>query len=219
MIMRAIALRPASLPAAIIPEGTKTMVQTGVIHGRFQVLHNDHLKYLMAAKARCRHIVVGITNPDPTLTRSNQADPVRSSPSANPLTYYERYVMVRMTLVEEGLGIHEFSVVPLPINVPELYRYYVPLDATFFLTIYDEWGATKLLMFQSLGLKTEILWRKPLAEKGLTAAHVRAEIAAGRPWEHLVPPAAARIMKEMDLLERIREAAAATIPEESRQPH
>jgi len=25
----------------------------GVIHGRFQVLHNDHLKYLLAGKEKC----------------------------------------------------------------------------------------------------------------------------------------------------------------------
>lgn len=43
------------------------MVEQGVIHGRFHILHNDHLKYLLAGKlARC-HLIVGITNPDPTL--------------------------------------------------------------------------------------------------------------------------------------------------------
>ena len=62
------------------------MTDVGVIHGRFQVLHNDHFEYLMAAKSRCRHMVVGITNPDPSLTRSDPADPQRSSPGANPLT-------------------------------------------------------------------------------------------------------------------------------------
>ena len=45
--------------------------KTGVINGRLQVLHNDHLKYLLAGKKRCDHLVVGITNPDPTLTRKD----------------------------------------------------------------------------------------------------------------------------------------------------
>ena len=71
------------------------MIETGVIHGRFQVLHNDHLKYLMAGKSKCQHLVVGITNPDPTLTGPESADPHRDSPFANPLTYVERYTMVR----------------------------------------------------------------------------------------------------------------------------
>ena len=43
------------------------MHKIGVIHGRFQLLHNDHLKYLLAGKKRCEHLVVGITNPDPAL--------------------------------------------------------------------------------------------------------------------------------------------------------
>jgi len=182
------------------------MVETGVIHGRFQVLHNDHMKYLMAGKARCRHLIVGITNPDPMLTRDDKADPHRSSPTANPLTYYERYRIVRSTLAAEGLSIDEFSVVPLPINIPDLYQYYVPLDATFFLTIYDEWGEKKLRMFESLGLKTEVLWRNPLTEKGLSGAEIRQDIASDRPWEHLVPPAVARTMKEMGLIERIKKS-------------
>ena len=42
-------------------------VETGIIHGRFQILHNDHVKYLLAGKQFCRHLVVGITNPDPTV--------------------------------------------------------------------------------------------------------------------------------------------------------
>jgi nicotinamide-nucleotide adenylyltransferase len=180
------------------------MVETGVIHGRFQVLHNDHMKYLMAGKRRCQNLIVGITNPDPMLTRDDQADSLRSSPAANPLTYYERYRIVRATLAEQGLGLHEFSVVPFPINVPDLYRYYVPLDATFFLTIYDEWGEKKLRMFESLNLKTEILWRKPLTEKGLSSADIRQYMAMDQPWEHLVPSAVARTMKELGLVERIR---------------
>ena len=108
------------------------MIEIGVIHGRFQVLHNDHLKYLMAGKAQCRHLVVGITNPDPTLTRPDAADPNRSNSFANPLAYFERYVMVRTVLEEAGVNSSDLSIVPLPINFPELYVYYVPLDATFF---------------------------------------------------------------------------------------
>ncbi|MHA2009472.1 MAG: nicotinate-nucleotide adenylyltransferase, partial [Promethearchaeota archaeon] len=46
----------------------KNRYDLGVIHGRFQVLHNDHIKYLMAGKKLCKYLVVGITNPDPSLT-------------------------------------------------------------------------------------------------------------------------------------------------------
>jgi hypothetical protein len=119
------------------------MVDTGVVHGRFQLFHLDHLKYVLAGKERCRHLVVGITNPDPTLTKFDPADPHRGLEVDNPLTFYERFIIIRETLLEAGLNYRDFSLVPLPINFPELYRYYVPLDATFFLTIYDDWGGEK----------------------------------------------------------------------------
>jgi len=180
------------------------MIDTGVAHGRFQLFHLDHLKYVLAAKERCRHLVVGITNPDPTLTEFDPADPHRSSEEDNPLTFYERYVMIREALLESGLDFREFSLVPLPINFPELYRYYVPLDATFFLTIYDEWGEKKLSMLLSLGLKVDILWRKPKSEKGLSVTSLRRLMGRSQPWEHLVPPAVARLVRDRGLLERLR---------------
>jgi nicotinamide mononucleotide adenylyltransferase len=183
------------------------LAEIGVAHGRFQVLHHDHVKYILAAKARCRHLIVAITNPDPTLTKYDQADPHRSSPADNPLTYYERYVILKETLLEQGIHHREFSLVPLPINFPELYQYYVPLKAVFYLTIYDAWGERKLKLFESLGLQVEVLWRKTKAEKGLTSSLIRQKIAQDQPWEHLVPGAVSTLFVQLGLVERIRRLA------------
>ncbi len=191
----------------VVPDEAKhenALCDMGVIHGRFQVLHNDHLKYLLAGKARCRHMIVGITNPDPLLTRDDPADPERSSPASNPLTYFERSLMVRDVLLEAGLSLMEFSIVPFPINLPEHYRYYLPLDAAFFLTIYDDWGWRKLDRFRAMGLRTEILWTRSRENKGLSATEVRGRIALGEPWEHLVPPAAAALIKKWSIAERLQ---------------
>ena len=180
------------------------MIEIGVIHGRFQVLHNDHLRYLLAGKARCRHLVVGITNPDPSLTAADDADPERHEPHANPLTYFERYLMIRDVLSEEGLSAQEYSLVPFPVNRPELYRFYVPLDGTFFLTIYDDWGRRKKELFTSLGLQIEVLWEKPPEEKGLLAGEIRKRMARGDPWEMMVPRAVAERMHAWDVPARLR---------------
>jgi nicotinamide mononucleotide adenylyltransferase len=176
----------------------------GVIHGRFQVLHNDHLRYLLAGKELCGHLVVGITNPDPLLTRVDPADPARSAAEANPLTYFERYQLVRAALGEAGVDHRAFSVVPFPVNLPELYRYYVPLDAVFYLTIYDDWGRRKLEQFGALGLRTHVLWERPVAEKGLCGTGVRGLMAAGLPWEHLIPASGAVLLKQWMVPERLR---------------
>lgn len=176
----------------------------GVIHGRFQILHNDHIKYLMAGKKLCKHLIVGITNPDPSLTKYHNSNPHRSTPIANPLTYYERYVMVETALLEQGLNFTEFSVVPFPINVPELIKYYVPVDEIFFLTIYDDWGRQKKKFFESLGLKIHVLWEISLENKGLSSSDIREAMINGKPWEHFVPTSVARLMKQWEIPLRLK---------------
>ncbi|GAB4264056.1 nicotinate-nucleotide adenylyltransferase [Deferrisoma sp.] len=177
---------------------------TGVVHGRFQVFHTDHLAYLRAAWARCDHLVVGITNPDPWTTRADPADPARSRPEANPLTFYERYRIVQAVLLAEGLPAEAFCIVPFPVNFPERWGWYVPRDAVYFLTIYDAWGERKLRLLRERGLRAEVLWRKRPEEKAITATRVREAIRRGEPWEHWVPPAAARAMRDLGVVERLQ---------------
>jgi nicotinamide-nucleotide adenylyltransferase len=179
----------------------------GVIHGRFQVLHNDHMKYLMASVDHCRHLIVGITNAEPDMIREESADPQRSSALANPLTYYERYQLVRNSLIQYGVDLRDFSIVPLPISHPDRYRYYVPLDAVFFLSIYDDWGRQKKAYFESLGLKTLVLREVALAEKGISGTDVRRRMQVGEPWRHLVPSSVAELLELWKIPERLREAA------------
>jgi len=180
------------------------LVECGVVHGRFQVFHNDHLIYVLTGKSRCSHLIVGITNPDPVLTRDDPADLNRSRPLANPLTYFERYTMVREALLGAGLKQGDFSLVPFPINIPALYQYYLPLDATFYLTIYDEWGRRKLDQFRAIGLRTEVLWVKDPDSKGLNAGDIRKRMSCGEAWEHLVPRETGILMRKWRIPERLR---------------
>jgi len=178
-------------------------IETGVVHGRFQPLHNDHLRYLLAAKRLCRYLVVGITNPDPLLTRDDPADTNRSSTLSNPFTFYERHSMIRSALVDAGVPLSDFSPVPLPVNFPELYRYYVPMDAVFFITIYDDWGRKKLHFFTSLGLKIHVLREVRPEDKGISGSDVRQKILGGDTWEHLVPRSTAALIKKWRIHDRL----------------
>ena len=76
------------------------MIDIGVVHGRFQPLHLKHMEYILAAKMRCRKLYIGITNPDNLHTRESVHDIRRSERSANPLTYFERYEMIRGAMAE-----------------------------------------------------------------------------------------------------------------------
>jgi len=54
------------------------------VHGRFQVLHNDHLEYILEAKKRCQHLWIGITKYD--IDHLNPLGRHRERPESNPLT-------------------------------------------------------------------------------------------------------------------------------------
>ncbi|MBI5250698.1 MAG: nicotinate-nucleotide adenylyltransferase [Desulfomonile tiedjei] len=183
---------------------SQELQEIGVIHGRFQVLHNDHMKYLLAGKSRCSHLVVGITNPDPLLTKEDPANIHRSHRTENPLTYFERYLMINSALTEMGFKHEEYSIVPFPINFPDLYQYYVPLEAVFYVTVYDSWGKRKIQLLESAGLKVEVMWERPPEQKGLSGVFVRECIVRGETWEHMVPRSTARLLNEWNIPERLR---------------
>ena len=111
------------------------MVELGFIHGRFQLFHNDHLQYALLAKAKCKKLIVGITSPENATLIREDIDPHRSEAASNPFTYYERFQMIRLALLEAGLEREEFEIVPFPIERPEILYNYIPLSATSFFTI------------------------------------------------------------------------------------
>jgi len=159
----------------------------GVIHGRFQVLHIGHMEYLLAGKKRCEYLLIGITNPDVSMTRFTKANPHRSSSIANPLSYYERFRMITEAMIEAGVKRNEFDIVPFPINYPELLFNYVPKNAKFYMTIYDEWSIEKLNLLKSLGCDIDIMWTRTNDEKVASGTQVRKCIIHDEPWQHLVP--------------------------------
>jgi cytidyltransferase-like protein len=177
----------------------------GAIHGRFQMLHLGHMEYLLAGKARCDFLYIGITNPDPRLSSENESDLKRTEDKSNPFTYFERLEMVRDAMLESGVGRHEFEIVPFPINFPELIKYYIPLEATFFLTLYDEWGQHKLNTIKSLGVKTDVMWVRTMDERLTSGTEVRKLFASGNEWEHLVPKSVAIYIKRKELIQRLEE--------------
>jgi len=98
----------------------------------------------------------------------------------------------------------DFSVVPFPVNLPELYFCYVPKEAVFFVSIYDDWGRKKRDTFLGLGLKTHVLWEVSREEKGISASDIRAAILLGQPWEDLVPAGVAQHLKDWNIFQRLK---------------
>lgn len=96
--------------------------KTGIVHGRFQVLHIGHMEYLLEAKRRCDYLVIGVTNPDTKNTGFSNNDPCRSEPEENPMTYFERLQIIQGSLFNEGIELREFNIVPFPIDCPRFFQ-------------------------------------------------------------------------------------------------
>lgn len=174
----------------------------GMIHGRFQPFHRGHLEYALAALARCSHLIVGITNPDPSVIVAEAADPQRHLPAANPFTFFERQWMVRAALIEAGVDIARASVVPFPIHHPERWQHYCPAEVTQFVRLFSDWGQEKLQRLEAHGWPVEVL--DAGQEKQVSGSEVRHKIIAGQEWETLVPVAVAEIIRSIEVERRLQ---------------
>ena len=178
------------------------MKKIGIACGRFQIFHNEHLAYVMAACDKCDHLIVGITAPDPEASPVEAEDPNRTEDVANPCTYYERFKMIEGVLLEQGLAREEFDIVPYPIGKPELIKYYVPEGATHYVTILDAWGHAKNQRLINLGFDVEVLWDdKP---KGISSTMLREKIASDESWKEYVPAATYKYITENEIDIRIK---------------
>ena len=137
------------------------MTERGVIHGRFQVLHLKHMEYLLAAKMRCRLLYVGITHPDiSAYPATSPLDTHGTFQKDNPLTYIERYEMLRDSLLEFGVKREEFEIIPFPVSRPDILKQYAPGDAVYYMSICGEWDREK---YEILTSRAEN--RDPLGEE------------------------------------------------------
>lgn len=174
----------------------------GMVHGRFQPFHCGHLQYALAALARCDHLLVGITNPDPSLIVAEPTDPERHHPAANVFTFFERQRMIRAALAEVGVDAAYVSIVPFPIHHPERWRFYCPVGTTQFVRIFSAWEQEKARRFQEMGWLVEVL--EAGAAKQVSGSEVRCKLCAGQGWEELVPSAVAQVLREIGAVEQMR---------------
>ena len=145
---------------------------------------------------------MGITSPENTSLIREEIDPHRSEADSNPFTYFERYNMVKLALLEAGIPREDFEITPFPIERPEILYNYIPLSATSFFTIYDEWGYEKLHRLGELGYGTVVLFDN--REKKMCSTHIRQKLAEGDSWEDMVPPAVYRYITENGLDEKVK---------------
>ena len=164
----------------------------GMIHGRFQPFHLGHLTYLRAALERSQTLIIGITNPDPAAGREEVEASHRHRSDANPYSFFQRQMMIREALLDEGVDLRRVVFIPFPINFPERWRYYLPPGTVQFIRVFSDWERKKVQRFREAGYTVQVL--HPGAEKEVEAKDVRVLMGSGGDWRSLVPAAVARVI-------------------------
>ncbi|MCL4552042.1 MAG: nicotinate-nucleotide adenylyltransferase [Candidatus Marsarchaeota archaeon] len=174
----------------------------GSVHGRFQPLHNDHMEYILAAKAECQYLWIGITQYNVRKLDKSPEDVHRQVAENNPLTYAERVQLISEALLDAGLARSNFGFVPFPIEVPDLLPDFVPRTVPCFTTVYDEWNRRKVERLRNLGYEVIVLWERD--RKRVVGNQVRESIRVGKnDWIRMVPAATVSAVSRWELRRRL----------------
>lgn len=174
----------------------------GSVHGRFQPLHNHHLKYILTAKKHLDYLWVGITQYDIHNLLESPQDPHREESFHNPLTFYERVEMLTNALLNNGLELSEFDIIPFPIEKPDCLADFLPTYIPIFTTICDEWNRYKIDILRDKGYKVLVLWEESI--KAIDGVSIRKFICDGNEtWKQMVPQSTIDIIEKYHIRDRI----------------
>ena len=175
----------------------------GSAHGRFQIFHYGHQKYLLAAKKRCDFLWIGITQYDIHSLLPSPNDPHREEKIHNPLTYFERAELITAALTDVGMRRDEFQIIPFPIEQPESLPNFLPTSVPIFTTINDTWNEYKIETLRKIGYEVISLWED--RNKEYNGIKIRELIANGDDsWKSQVPKATINLISKYNICERIR---------------
>lgn|SRR3990172_2046249 len=175
-------------------------VKYGVFHGRFQPFHNGHMKAVMMCLERCEILYIGLRMVGNDFGAFDLGQ-MKKSAEENPFTFDERMRMVKESLMDAEVDLKRVNIVPFPLENPDKWYEYVPRGTAHFRIGVSDWDEGKIKAFQSAGLQVETL---PIYEKDISAEDVRKRILENKNWKELVPKGTARVIEEIDGVNRIK---------------
>ncbi len=169
------------------------MLTTGLFVGRFQPFHKGHLATVKFALGKVDQLVIVVGSAQ------------KSHESRNPFTAGERIRMIKESLDSEKVYTSNILIIPVPdIDVHSLWTRQVDMLVPKYDIVFANDPFT-LLLFRERGVKTV---EAPLVERSeMQATEIRRRMAAGGQWQHLVPVPVAKIIGEINGIERIKAIA------------
>jgi nicotinamide-nucleotide adenylyltransferase len=104
--------------------------------------------------------------------------------------------IITAALHSTQFDLRKFSIVPFPIQAPELVRNFVDDCSIMFTTIYDEWNEKKISRLKEQGFSVCVLWKREF--KQYEGKIVRSAMRGDwQKFEALVPPGVAEVVRSI----------------------
>lgn len=166
---------------------------TGLFVGRFQPFHKGHLATVKFALGRVDQLVIVVGSAQ------------KSHEPRNPFTAGERIMMIKDSLVSEKIDTSKILIIPVPdVDVHSLWTRQVDMLVPKYDVVFANDSFT-LLLFRERGIKTE---EAPLVNRSeMQATEIRSKMVSGGKWQDLVPAPVAKIINEINGVERVKAIA------------
>ena len=166
---------------------------TGLFIGRFQPFHKGHLATVKFALRKVDQLVIVVGSAQ------------KSHEPKNPFTAGERIRMIKESLDSEKVDVGKILIIPIPdVDVHSLWTQQVDILVPKYDVVFANDPFT-LMLFRERRVKTI---EAPLVDRtNMQATEIRSRMAMDRKWEILVPVAVARVVKEINGVERVKTIA------------
>ncbi|HEC81953.1 MAG TPA: nicotinamide-nucleotide adenylyltransferase [Thermoplasmatales archaeon] len=161
---------------------------TPLFVGRFQPFHNGHLGVVKKYAPFSEKLLIGIGSSQLHHTKEN------------PFTAEERKKMIQETLEEEGIRNYEIHLIPDINDPPNWVEHVASIVPGFDLVVAR--NDFTLRLFKEKNYRVE---KPPLfGGRNCLGREIRKRIARDEDWQTLVPKPVARIIREVDGVNRIK---------------
>jgi nicotinamide-nucleotide adenylyltransferase len=167
------------------------MVKRGLFVGRFQPFHKGHLEAIKDALNEVDELVIVVGSAQ----YSHRID--------NPFTVGERIAMIREALEEAKIPIARCWIIPVPdVHLHMLWVSEVVGYTPKFEVVYANEPLTRRLLIEAdFKVKPVPFYKREV----YSATEIRKRILNGENWETLVPKSVAKLIREIDGVQRLRD--------------
>ncbi len=169
-----------------------SMVDVGMVHGRFQPFHHEHFEYVLYGISQSKKCLIGITQPDIGKITGCELLPHRGTSEGNPFSFEERADMIRLSLLDWGVPESRFEIIRFDIDQSDQAFSILRQEhenVVQFVRLFSEWEIHKKKIFENAGMKVEIVRSEAsqFSTKNVTGTLVRELVESDRNWKDFVP--------------------------------